>query len=208
VTTLVTADGLRLEAEWSGDDDDPAGAVVLCHPDPRRSGTMRAPLLRSVTGRLVDAGLRVLRFNFRGVGGSEGGWGGGEGELLDVAAAVDHARDVHAGVPVHLAGWSFGAVMALHWQARAGDTSRYAGVAPPVAHDDLVVLPDPAALSPAPRLFVIGDRDRFCTVDDLRNYVGSVEGRLEVIPGADHFFVFRDMEVGRLLARFFLDGEG
>lgn len=200
-----TADGLTLEGAWTTPQDPPTGVAVLCHPHPLHQGTMNAPLLRSVAGRLADAGICVLRFNFRGVEGSQGSWGEGEAEIEDVAAAVAHAAREHPTLPLHVAGWSFGAITALQWQARTGSTARYAGIAPPVRLDGTPTLPDPADLAAAPRLFVIGDRDQFGTVDDLTAYAEAVNARIEVIPGSDHFFVFRDMQVGRIVAAFLDD---
>src|SRR5665811_652427 len=103
--TIDTVDGIRLEARW----DDPeavAGVVVLCHPHPQHGGTMHAPLMHRVANGLAGKGFAVLRFNFRGVGESTGTWGGGEGEIDDVAAAVFDARRRYSTLPFGLAGWS------------------------------------------------------------------------------------------------------
>jgi hypothetical protein len=206
VTDLTTADGLALEARWDPPDGDAAGVVVFCHPHPQQDGTMNAPLMRAVAGVLVDRGLHVLRFNFRGVGASEGRYDDGIGEVDDVAAAVDAARSTHPALPFGIAGWSFGAVTALAWQAREGDTSRYAGIAPPrrLSSGEEIVPAD--RLAPADRLFVLGDRDQFTTPQELQEYVDAVGGRLEVLGGSDHFFYFREEKVGGLLADHFLIG--
>jgi uncharacterized protein len=206
MTRLETSDGLTLESAWSRPHGDAYGVAVVCHPHPLQGGTMNAPLVRALAGRLADAGFHVLRFNFRGVGRSEGGWGGGEGEVLDVGAAVEAARAAHPNTPFALAGWSFGAVVALRWQAHSGDTSPYAGIAPAVVESLSMELPPAPALAPARRLLILGDRDRFCAVDDLAVYAEAIGARLEVLAGSDHFFVFRDMEVGRLVADHFRDG--
>lgn len=200
MTAFTTDDGLTLEGRWSTGRGEGSGLVVLCHPHPQHGGTMEAPLMRSLAGRLSDAGMDVLRFNFRGVGRSEGGWGGGTGEIMDVAAAVAHARGARPGMVPALVGWSFGAVTALRWQAITGDTAPYAGVAPPVRLEPSMALPEPEDLAPARRLFVLGDRDQFCAVADLETYANSIGARLEVMAGSDHFFVFRDVAVGRSIA--------
>jgi len=160
-TTIPTADGLDLEAVWDLPDDEPHMAVVLCHPHPLMSGSMDAPLIRGIGTRMAGAGFAVLRFNFRGVGRSEGGWSGGTGEIEDVAAAVAGAGETYPGLPQGIAGWSFGAHTSLRWQARADDTRPYAGIAPPVSLTGANDLPLPIALPPADRLFIIGDRDQF-----------------------------------------------
>lgn len=166
---------------------------------------MNAPLIRSIASRLADDGFHVLRFDFRGVGASEGAWGGGEGEVLDVEAAVGAARTAHPDLPLGVAGWSFGAVTALRWQAAAGDTAPFAGVAPAAVGDLAMALPDPADLPPAARLLIVGDRDRLTDLAELTAYADAISARLEVIEGSDHFFVFRDVEVGRLIAEHLLE---
>lgn len=202
--TFETADGLTLEAAWSTPET-PRGAVVLCHPDPRQRGTMNAPLLKSLAGAMSDAGLAVLRFNFRGVGRSQGVMGDGTEEVADVDAAVRTARDTHPDLKTGVAGWSFGGVVALRWQAQTASRFEYAGIAPPVwfPDDRGRLLPEPGELQPAGRLFVIGDRDQFTRVDDLRSYADSIGARLEVVEGSDHFFFFREEAVGKALVEHF-----
>ena len=201
----IEGDGPRLEARW---DRPPTatGSVVFCHPHPRHGGTMTAPLMHKVTSTLVSHGLAVLRFNFRGVGRSEGAWGGGLGEIDDVARAVAVAEsaDRQSG----LAGWSFGAATALAWQAHAGSSKPLAAIAPPVRTEYAEHLPAPHDLVPARRLFILGDRDQFATVDELRSYCDHAGGRLEVLEGSDHFFYFREEQVGTLMAAHFLDALG
>ncbi|MCJ7726458.1 MAG: alpha/beta fold hydrolase, partial [Acidimicrobiia bacterium] len=149
--TITTSDGLDLEAVWDLPEQTPHAAVVLCHPHPLMGGSMDAPLIRGIAGHLAAAGFAVLRFNFRGVGRSEGGWSGGTAEIEDIATAVAAADDANGGLPQMIAGWSFGAHTALRWQVRAGDTRPYAGIAPPVSLAGAGDLPLPVALPPAER---------------------------------------------------------
>jgi alpha/beta superfamily hydrolase len=206
--TLTTRRGLDLEAAWDLPDRAPAVVVVLCHPHPLMGGSMDAPLMRGVSRILVAAGIGVLRFNFRGVGRSEGGWSGGTGEIEDVATAVAAAEAAHPSAARGLAGWSFGAHTALRWQTRAGDGRAYAGIAPPVSLPGAGDLPAPAALPPADRLFVIGDRDQFTPAADLQSYAERAGARCEVIAGADHLFAFQERRVGDLLAAHFSASPG
>ena len=97
---IETDDGLTLETLWDRPAIPPVGAVVLCHPHPLQGGTMTVPLIRAMSASLIDRGAVVLRFNFRGVGDSEGTWGGGLAEIYDVAAAVAAIGEVYAGVPL------------------------------------------------------------------------------------------------------------
>jgi alpha/beta superfamily hydrolase len=206
VDTITTDDGLRLEARWTTPAD-PAAVIVLCHPHPLMGGSMDVPLIRAIAARLSDAGLAVLRFNFRGVGRSEGGWSGGNAEIGDVAAAVRTAQEAHPGLAQGLAGWSFGAHTALRWQARADDGRRYAGIAPPLEMTGYAELPAPIALPPADRLFVIGDGDQFTPSDDLQAYADEAGARIEILSGSDHFFHFRERQVADLLVDHFSQAE-
>jgi len=203
--SFETADGLTLEGVWSIPGNAQDSALVLCHPDPQQRGTMNAPLIKSLAGALADHGIAVLRFNFRGVGRSEGRHGDGTDEVADVDAAVTTARERYPDLRLGVAGWSFGAVVALRWQAETGSTLRYAGIAPPVWFPDHRgrLLPEPEDLASAHRLFVIGDRDQFTSVEDLREYADSIGARLDVLEGSDHFFFFREDVVAGVLVRFF-----
>ena len=197
--TILTGDGEGLEGRWDGPSD-PDAAVVLCHPHPEHGGTMTVPLIAAVARALAAGGGAVLRFNFRGVGSSTGRFGGGVAEVDDVAAAVAEARLTHPALPLGLAGWSFGAATALRWQARDGDDSPYVGIAPPLSRESTPALPAAAALAPARRRFVLGDRDQFVTVDELQGYADSIAAELVVMRGSDHFFHFRDQRVAELVA--------
>jgi alpha/beta superfamily hydrolase len=190
--TISTVDGVELEARWDGPPE-PATTVVFCHPHPLQGGTMNAPLMHRVARRLVEHDIRVLRFNFRGVGRSTGEWGGGEGEVLDVAAAMELAREDEPAAS--LSGWSFGAGVALQWQARTGDTSSYAGIAPGLAFS-----PPPNQLIRAPRLFILGDRDQLVDVAAVTAYGRQIGARLEIMQGSDHFFNYRQERVADLIA--------
>ena len=200
---IVTTDWVRLEERWDLPEGTPAGCVVFCHPHPLDGGTMNAPLMRAVTAVLVSAGLAVLRFNFRGVGTSQGTWGGGWGEVADVAAAVKYAAGDHPGLALGVAGWSFGATTSLRWQAETGSTLPWAGIAPGIRPYREAEPPDVSLLAAAPRLIVHGDRDQFTTSAEISEYANSFGARLEVLPASDHFFHFREDVVGALLARHF-----
>jgi alpha/beta superfamily hydrolase len=193
---LHTEDGVSLAARWDRPSGTASGVVVLCHPHPQRGGHKDLPLLRTVAACLTEAGLAVLRFDFRGVGDSGGSWGGGEAELGDVAAAVLAASRAFPEAAVGLAGWSFGAVAALRWQAAAAAATRYVGIAPPTHPGLIPALPDPALLAPARRLFIVGDRDQFADTGDLAAYAEALGADLRLLPGADHFFLGRERRVG------------
>lgn len=192
--------GVTLQACWSLPSEPIGPVVVLCHPHPLYGGTMDAPLLRTVAARLSRAGCPVLRFNFRGVGASTGSWGGGEAEVEDVGAAATAAAAAFPTLPLALAGWSFGAVAALRWQAGAGGQEPYAGIAPPVRSGLAPGLPAPTTLAPARRLFIVGDGDQFASVEDLGAYAAAAGAHLQVFRGSDHFFFGREARVAEAVA--------
>lgn len=197
--TIPVSPGIDLEAQWDVSAD-PSVVVVFCHPHPLHRGAMNVPLMEKVSAVLVERGLAVLRFNFRGVRRSTGRWSDGVGEIDDVAAAVETAAEAYPDVPLAVAGWSFGGAASLHWHAREASSIPWAGIAPPVRRDGTDRLPAADLLTPAPRTFIIGDRDQFATVDEVEGYAASVGGTVHVLKGSDHFFYFREDRVGGLVA--------
>lgn len=160
------------------------GAVV-CHPHPQYGGDMDNQIVRAVAGALREAGFTTLRFNFRGVGNSGGSYGGGVGEVDDTRAAVKYLTQ-NSAVAVALAGYSFGAMVALRAGAQLSAVDRLIAIAPPLAFFDLSAI----ATSDKPKLFVVGEQDQYCRVAKLRQelaYVAEPKTQ-QIIAGADHFF--------------------
>jgi alpha/beta superfamily hydrolase len=199
MTAIPGPPGIQLETRWDVAED-PARAAVLCHPHPLAQGSMRAPLMAAIAKVLVRAGFAVLRFNFRGVGLSTGRHDYGIGELDDVAAAYAHGVERFPELSFGIAGWSFGAAVALRWQARDRVDIPYVGIAPPVLPEGEVRLPEPESLPPAPRSFIVGDRDQMIDVGALTRYAAAIGAPLHLLEGSDHFFHYREQEVGRLVA--------
>lgn len=194
--TLETSDAEKLQARWDLPQD-PALAVVFCHPHPQQGGTMTAPLMQGLTKLLVEAGIAVLRFNFRGVGRSSGTWGGGLEEIHDVSAAVDHALGRH--LPLSIAGWSFGAAASLRWQAAHRSHLTWVGIAPPVPPKYELSMPEAKDLEQARRTVIMGNRDQLIDVDDARTYAAALGAEFHLITGSDHFFHFREDRVAQLM---------
>jgi uncharacterized protein len=186
--SLSTPDGVTLEAEIATPDTTSRAAAVLCHPHPQYGGTMRSIVIGALFEALPATGVTCLRFNFRGVERSTGTHDDGRGELLDVRTALDAMTDtISDDLPLLLAGWSFGADMAL-----ATVDDRLAGwlaIAPP-----LRFAPDYGAVAadPRPKQLVLGQRDEF---RDPASVIEATEDwtatEIEVIAGASHFFVGR-----------------
>lgn len=189
---LSTTDGETLEARWDSPED-PWGVVVFCHPHPLQGGTMMAPLMIGVTSRMVDRGLSVLRFNFRGTGSSTGTHDRGNAERNDVTAAVEEARTRN--LPLHLSGWSFGAGAALRWLGEHEAALPYAGIAPDPTH-----LPD--ELPPGPKRIIVGTRDQVIPITAIQGYAERMGIDLVLTPG-DHFFHGRGKKIGDLVAQAF-----
>jgi alpha/beta superfamily hydrolase len=200
-----TADGLELEGEIRPAEGVPRGTAVLCHAHPRHGGSKDHPILWAVRNDLaVRRGLTVLAFNFRGIMGSEGTYGGGEAELLDAAAAVERIREEAPG-PTVLVGWSFGAWVALRHAITDPRVVALALLGLPVGPEvrserrPLPSLGDLESLA-APILFVAGDGDEYCPIPALGNLAGWIpRGEVVVIEGTDHFFARREREVAELV---------
>ena len=183
---LATSDGLKLEAELAMPEEAVTAAVVVAHPHPQQGGNMRSIVPGTLFAELPRSGVAALRFNFRGVGESEGAHDHGRGEQRDVIAAIDRLESL--GAPIILAGWSFGADVSL----AVGD-ERIRGwfaAAPPLRSID----PDTmaAATDPRPKILAVPERDQFCPPAKAAEVTaGWPSCRIEMVAGADHFFVGR-----------------
>jgi alpha/beta superfamily hydrolase len=203
-----TRDGLMLEGELREADGEPRGTAVVCHPHPRHGGSKDHPLLWAIRNDLAATRrLTTLAFNFRGVMGSEGTYGGGEAELADVAAAVERVLEEAPG-PTVLAGWSFGAWVSLCHAEHDSRIVALALVAIPLAkgaapHRPLPTMDRLERLT-IPVLLVAGDRDPICPVAHLDNLATWIPGsEVAIIPGADHTFLRREREVSERIGSFF-----
>lgn len=203
---IETSDGVSLEASLS-EAAGAAGTIVLCHPHPQHGGTMRHPLLEAIASHASASGLDALRFNFRGIGSSGGTWDRGDGERADVAAAVAWT-EIHRPPVAGIAGWSFGAAMALVWQAETGSTIPYVGIAPPTDSVLTPKLPVLDQLAPAERLFIVGNRDQFVDADELEEYATGIDASIIRYETADHFFIFRHDRLAADVVSFLSSGAG
>jgi alpha/beta superfamily hydrolase len=164
----------------------PELAVVLCHPHPLLGGDMHSLPLEWMKDALAARGAAVLRFNFRGTGGSGGTHDGGRDERQDVAAAVRFMQERTRGAPVALAGYSFGAAVAALASRNLTDVLGLGLVAPPLSNDPLPELT--AADFPSGILLVSGDADDFCSEPAARAWAVRSGANAVILPGVDHFF--------------------
>ena len=103
--TFWTEDGIRLEGEIRLPEGSPRGTATICHPHPRHGGSKDHPILWAIRNELAHRGFVVLSFNFRGVMGSGGTFGGGRDEVRDVRAAIGRVRDEASALPSVVCGW-------------------------------------------------------------------------------------------------------
>jgi alpha/beta superfamily hydrolase len=200
---LSTSDGLSLEAELvTTGDDRPVAAAVICHPHPLYGGSMHNNVVHRLLSDLAARGVPALRFNFRGAGRSEGSHGGGRDEVADVVAAIDGVAARCPGVPVVVAGYSFGADVSL-----SVDDERIGGwlaVSPPLRIVDPADMA--AAADPRPKIIVSGTEDDFRPADAAAGIVaGWANAEVRAAPGVDHFWMtgldLLDPAAGALLER-------
>ena len=184
--TFRSLDGLSIEAELDGSPDAEAG-LVLCHPHPKMGGTMNAPLLLAIRDELVARNWSVLRFNFRGIGSSEGESSTGTAEIADARAAVAAMRG--RSVPIAIAGWSFGAAVAIRTAAEEEDLIGCVGIAPSIdAKPDVTEGVPPDVSLSIPTLVVMGANDEQVSSARAREWAEQQGATFEEVPGGNHFF--------------------
>lgn len=168
-------------------------AVVLAHPHPQYGGTMHTKAVYQSAKALARIGCAVLRFNFRGAGGSAGTFDAGVGEKDDFRAALDFMRSRYPDAPLWAAGMSFGSWVGLSVGAEDPRVSLLLGVSMPVSKYDFSAL----AASTKPKYFIHGERDEICSLKEMREfYARAAEPKeLAVIDAADHLFDGKVSEV-------------
>ena len=187
---LETSDGLSLEAEWDAPQE-PRAVLVFCHPHPQMGGTMNAPLLLAIRDELLAAGWAILRFNFRGIGASEGTSSIGIEEVKDAEAALDEASRRAGTLPLALAGWSFGAAVAVRLASSRDDLAALVAIAPAVAEKPGVTAGLPSAPDVTlamPTLFVVGANDDLTAPAACSSWARDVGATYIEMKGANHFF--------------------
>ncbi len=177
----------RLEAILIHPETPPVAAAAICHAHPLQGGMMHFKVVFRAAKALQASGLAALRFNFRGVGLSEGAHDRGIGEQDDVSAALTELERRFPGLPLVLGGFSFGSAMALRVAARDSRPAAVLVLGFPIAS-----LPETSFVRAVrkPRLFVQGENDSFGGREAITSFVsGLPEPRqLRVIEASDHFF--------------------
>jgi alpha/beta superfamily hydrolase len=188
--SVTSIDGLTLEAVLDAPET-PVAVLVFCHPHPQMGGTMNAPLLLAVRDALLQENWAVLRFNFRGIGESEGQAGIGIEEVKDAEGALQAAAEAFPGLPIALAGWSFGGAVAVKVAAKHPELVACVAIAPAVEPKEGVT----AGLPPAseveidvPLLFLIGVNDQLVDPEACRAWSEQARADFVEMKGGNHFF--------------------
>ena len=172
--------------------------AVIAHPHPLFGGTMDNKVVTTLARAFSEGGAATFRFNFRGVGASEGAHDEGRGETEDMLRVIEHARSVAPGLPLYLAGFSFGGAVATRASATA-DFARLILVAPGfrrITGHGMGETPDPSDPNlgapgrhgPANTVVVHGDLDETVPLSDSIAWATPREVPVVVIPGGEHFF--------------------
>ena len=164
----------------------PLGVVVACHPHPQQGGTLDNKVVQTIARAFLQIGWASVRFNFRGVGGSEGSWGEGLGELDDARAAVAfaRARPEFAGLPWAMAGFSFGGYVAATVATSLPETDRprrLVLVGPSVQKQQVPAVP-------ADTTVVHGEIDDIVPLSATFDWARPQALPVIVLPGVGHFF--------------------
>jgi uncharacterized protein len=166
-----------------------AAGLVICHPHPLHGGDMENNVVRALADAFTATDFAVLRFNFRGVGGSTGHYGEGIGEQEDIKGALTWlaAQPMIDADRLFLAGYSFGARVMLAVAAVDRRVHGFIAVAPPTFHG---AWPSREAAR-GPKVFICGEVDPYAAPETLRVWVERLPEpkRLVILPGADHFFM-------------------
>ena len=160
----------------------PRGVAVVCHPHPQHGGTLDNKVAQTLARAFVQLGWRSVRFNFRGVGASQGSWGEGVGEVDDALAVIAAHRD--PATPLMLAGFSFGAYVATQAAARLTDDlkpQRLVLVGPSTERQQM-------ASVPADTLVIHGESDDVVPLSATLAWARPQMLPVIVFPGVGHFF--------------------
>ena len=181
----------RLEGRYHHSPDPKAPVALVLHPHPQHGGTMNNKVVYSIFHTFRRKNFSVLRFNFRGVGRSQGSFDQGLGELSDAAAALDWAQGYNPNaVDCWVTGFSFGSWIAMQLLMRRPEIGGFIAVAPPASHYDFNFL----APCPSSGLIIHGSNDEIVPEFDASKFAQKLASQRNItvdyktMPGASHFF--------------------
>ncbi len=188
---LINGPEGRLEGRYNHSKETNAPIALLLHPHPQHGGTMNNKVVYALYHVFARLGFSALRFNFRGVGRSQGVFDRGEGELSDAASALDWLQTYNPNARgCWIGGFSFGAWIGMQLLMRRPEIDGFVSVAPPANLFDFSFL----APCPASGIIIQGDRDQLVPMEPVQKLINKLmhqrDIRIEyrVIAGADHFF--------------------
>lgn len=183
--------------------DGPFSAVAVCHPHPLFGGDMYNNVVLAICNALAEASIAAFRFNFRGVGRSQGDHADGIGEQEDVVSALAFLESVSRidANRIGLAGYSFGTKVALPVALRHDRVRALALVSPFLTDSEWEQLKS----CQVPKLFLCGSQDSFISPQDVQRLADGLPGptQCEIIPGADHFWWGYEGEIAWRATGFF-----
>ena len=191
VDLLLSGPEGKIEAKYNHNKEDKSPIVLILHPDPSRGGTMNTKIVFQLYKLFINNGFSTIRFNFRGVGKSEGIFDNGDGELSDAAGVLDLLERYNPNSKIcWVAGFSFGAWVAMQLLMRRPEISGFVCVSPPANLRDFSFL----APCPSSGLIVHGDKDYIASHDSTKILSEKLQKQKKVeivfksIKGADHFY--------------------
>jgi alpha/beta superfamily hydrolase len=198
-TLLISGPVGQLEMAVAYQADSPTnGWGIVCHPHSLHGGAMYNKVVATLTKTFQEAGLNTVRFNFRGVGQSQGQFDRGQGELDDLIAVMGWIQDTYKHFDIALAGFSFGAYVVASAATRIPVT-KLITVAPPVEHFPMQDLPPISC----PWILVQGERDDIVPAEAVLKWAEARAPRPVILrfPEAGHFFHGQLMELRLELLR-------
>jgi alpha/beta superfamily hydrolase len=168
-----------------------APLVMVLHPNPLQGGTMNNRVTVALYNAFVENGFSAIRFNFRGVGKSEGTHDKGDGELTDTATVLDWIQSINQGErPIWIAGFSFGALIGMQLLMRRPEIAGFVSVCPPTNLYDFSFL----APCPVSGMIINGENDKICPIESVNKLVEKLNNQrgikidYRIIPDCDHSF--------------------
>ena len=168
-------------------EDAPRGIALVAHPHPLYGGTMENKVTQTLARTFVSLGYATARFNFRGVGESEGEHDRGHGEVDDMQVMLNHMREQYPGLPVALSGFSFGTFVQAQLHARLAAEGKAEAI------ERMVLVGTAAGKWPMPAvpedtILIHGELDDTITLKEVFDWARPLDLPVTVITGADHFF--------------------
>ena len=195
----------RLEGRYHKSTLKDAPIAVVLHPHPLHGGNMNNRVVYTLYNAFADSGFSVLRFNFRGVGRSQGSYDSGAGELSDAAYAFDWLQQVNTTSNLcWIGGYSFGALISMQLMMRRPEIEGFVSVAPPADSEDFSFL----APCPSSGIIIHGEDDNNVPLDSVKKLASKLDSQKNIsvgfqsIKGTDHFFKDKIEELSSAVSKY------